>query len=135
MKKFNCILLVDDDPFFNVQHERLLQQLDISREVKTAGNGIEALRFIEDFKKSHSNCAPEIIVTDINMPEMGGLEFLAAYNKLYAANKENVEVIVLTSITNKTVIHHLENMNVKHFITKPLTEKKLLDFFVYGYNT
>ena len=63
------ILVVDDEPALLRAVERFLTGLGY--EVSAAGNGTEALAAIEE-------ATPDLLITDINMPEMDGIEILNA---------------------------------------------------------
>lgn len=61
------ILVVEDDPQLNLTYDILLKK--IGHEVAHALNGFEALDQVKEFK-------PELILLDIRMPKMDGIEFL-----------------------------------------------------------
>lgn len=79
------ILVVDDDPFIRDMLAVILESNDYSTD--TAVNGIEALQ------KYSADSDIGLIVSDMNMPEMNGLELI---NALRNNNKTDVPVIVLT---------------------------------------
>ena len=62
------ILVVDDDQAIRSSLARFLGRLD--HEVVQAGDGREALRVME-------KASPDLVITDINMPEMDGIEIIA----------------------------------------------------------
>lgn len=84
--------------------------------VKEASNGIEALDIMKDF-------TPDIIISDLEMPEMNGVEFIKELRK---TNKD-VCIIVLTAHTNSEYLLELIDMHIEHFIIKPMNFEKLLD--------
>ena len=66
------ILIVDDSRAMRSLVRRALRQADIdTKEVKEAENGLQALEVLKDF-------APDLILSDWNMPEMSGIELLRA---------------------------------------------------------
>ncbi len=79
------ILLAEDDPFARSMLEVILS--DEGYEVKTAGNGQEALKVF------YGDNDIDIIVTDMNMPEINGLELIRKLRD----DKNDVPIIVLTS--------------------------------------
>ena len=74
MKK-NTILLVEDDELDVISFERTLKKLDIEYDLYVAHNGKEALNLLTDVTKP---IHPEVILLDLNMPKMNGIEFLKA---------------------------------------------------------
>ena len=79
------ILLVEDDPFARAMLEQILS--DKGYRVKMAENGVEGLKIF------YGNNDVDLIITDMNMPQMDGLELI---QQLRDANQE-VPIIVLTS--------------------------------------
>src|SRR6187402_323813 len=108
MKKFNCVMLVDDDETCNFITEKIITKLNISTHTKSMKNGQEALSFIEEnYESSPDNdlsaLCPDLILLDINMPVMDGLEFLEEfYNNKILEKKytDQTSIYVLTSSDN-----------------------------------
>ncbi len=67
------ILLVEDDLVDVMTVKRALKELKIDNALTVAGNGEEALELIKD-----DAVRPGIVLLDLNMPKMNGLEFLQA---------------------------------------------------------
>jgi CheY-like chemotaxis protein len=124
MRKFNCILLVDDDFASNYLTETVLQDMELTDHIHISKNGQEALHFVEQNCKANSSTCPELILLDINMPVMDGFEFLKEFEKIQA-NKQPTYVILLTTSTNNKDIEKAKHFNVMAYLEKPLTEEKL----------
>lgn len=125
MDKLNCVLLVDDDKVTNFISERVVKKLNLSNKVKTAGDGEEALLYLT------SNCCsfgdfPDLIILDNHMPEMTGIEFMQFYNRLNLQSSNKSKIVVLTASENEEDKKKLMELGVEGYITKPLTEEKLL---------
>lgn len=105
------VMIVDDDHFilnmYKVKFERSGFQ------VKTASNGQEALDV------ARSGYVPDVLLIDILMPVMGGLEFLTHIReeKLF----ENVPIVVLSNQSQSTDISEAMKMGVKTYIVKATT--------------
>lgn len=84
------------------------------KEVYEARNGLEALEIYEEYR-------PKIILSDIEMPKMNGLEFV----KKVRQNDISTAIIMLTAYSNEEYLMNLINLNINHFILKPLNSKKL----------
>jgi two-component system response regulator (stage 0 sporulation protein F) len=114
-KQATKILIVDDEENARVALSRLLAKEGF--QVDNVSNGFEALNYLRQQ-------IVQIIVTDINMPEMDGIAFLRELNK----NFPKVNVIMLTAYGG--VESYLEAMNLGAFeyINKPvkIDELKLI---------
>jgi CheY-like chemotaxis protein len=119
MPSFNCILLVDDDYVNNFLTERLLRRSNIAREIKAVRNGEEALTYLSEEK----NKFPELILLDLNMPEMNGIVFLKNFKKMVLDRK--VKVVLLTGSIDPEEKVTLEKLGFPDLIQKPFTEEKL----------
>lgn len=124
MKKLKKVLLVDDDFINNYLNELLLQEMDITEDIMIASNGEEALNYVEQTCKSIHDC-PELILLDINMPIMNGLEFLEAFATRQKDIYNHTSVVMLTSSSDDKDIEQATKFNIKGYLSKPLTEEKL----------
>jgi len=101
------LLIVDDETDIREFAKRFFTKRDI--EVFTAGNGKEALEIVE----KHN---PDLILLDVNMDEMSGVEVL----KTLRENKNEVKVIMVTGVEDEDVINEANSLGVKGYIHKPL---------------
>lgn len=113
MKKYN-ILLVEDEQAIR---ESLSEMLEISgHDVISAINGKDGLQLLE-------TNTPDIIITDVMMPEMDGFDFLKAIRK--TGNHNMVPVIMLTAkVDIDSKLHGLE-LGADDYITKPFEFREL----------
>src|SRR5690349_16771786 len=96
MKVPAYILLVDDDEVDAEAIFRSFARHKISNPIAHAVDGIEALAFLRGDQQSNPLPRPYIILLDLNMPRMNGLEFLRAIRQ-DAALKSSVVFILTTS--------------------------------------
>src|SRR5688572_26449787 len=93
------ILLVEDDYVDAISFERALKKLNVSHRLTIARNGREALDLLEG-KAGKSAMYPDLIILDLNMPRMSGLEFLEV---LRADRKLSQLPVFITTTSNDDV--------------------------------
>ena len=121
MQNSKSILLVEDDHTDVIIVKRALKDLEITNELVHAADGKEALEYLQN--GSDRNVG--IILLDLNMPRMGGLEFLTI-----AKNSEvlkDIPVVVLTTSTNKRDIVESFRLGVVGYMVKPIDYNKFVD--------
>ena len=117
MKKL-VALVVDDS---QTARELLIDWLLKSDyEVLEAENGLEAFKKVESFTRPI-----DLILTDYNMPEMTGIEFLYRL-QLKGLALETAKVLISTEKPNADAIRTAEIKNFKCWIVKPVKEKILV---------
>ena len=89
---FKSILIVDDDEVSNFITERTIQ-INLGSRVKTVTNGQEAIKYLED----HDH--PDLVLLDLNMPLMNGVQFLE-YLEINGIELKSSIVILTTSGRN-----------------------------------
>ena len=122
MPKLTSVLLVDDDPTNNFLNERLLKRLDVADQILVAHNGQEALDLLR--AADTPPAFPPLILLDIQMPIMNGIEFLHAYEQL-PAQQHTTTVVVLTTSTDSRDLARLDGLPAVSRVNKPLTAEKL----------
>ncbi len=115
MKK-NTILLVEDDELDVISFERTLKKLAIEYDLYIAHNGKEALSLLNDENKPIN---PDVILLDLNMPKMNGIEFLKALRneKKFAEHK----VFVMTTSSESVDRAVAEQLGISGYFIKPLS--------------
>jgi two-component system, chemotaxis family, chemotaxis protein CheY len=111
------ILIVDDSAVMRKIVERALRQagLDIG-EVLEASNGAEALVEVQ-------KGALDIILSDINMPVMDGLEFLRSLSAVEAA--KGVPVVMITTEGSEARVVEALSAGAKGYLRKPFTPEQV----------
>ncbi|HZP80734.1 MAG TPA: response regulator [Chthonomonadaceae bacterium] len=120
-KKVLNILLVEDDELDVMNVRRAFQKNNIANPLHVASNGVEALEMLRGNGNGASAIPPErrIILLDLNMPKMGGIEFLRELR----ADPElrPIPVIVLTTSDEERDKVEAYRLNVAGYILKPVT--------------
>lgn len=93
------IFLIEDDDIDAMELYRYLHKEHITNPVVRAGDGLEALEML----KNNEVQAPYIILLDLNLPRMNGLEFLEAI-RLNPRFKHSVVFVLTTSGSNQDIL-------------------------------
>lgn len=126
MRKLPALVLVDDDDTTNFLHERLFTTMAVTDQVIVAVNGAEALAVLPQALGAVSSADhPALVLLDLNMPVMGGIEFLEAYQRLPLAQQQAARVVVLTTSMSSRDLGRVEDLPIAGLATKPLTREKI----------
>jgi CheY-like chemotaxis protein len=124
------ILLVEDDEVDVMTVQRAFRHGQITNPLYIASNGIEALAMLRGEPGKPPVVPPDrrIILLDLNMPKMNGLEFL---QELRAdATIQHIPVIVFTTSTEETTRLETYGLNVAGYILKPVTFDNFVEILV-----
>lgn len=112
------VLLVDDEPIIL---QGLSMVIDWEKEgfeiIGTAGNGVEALQMIRTE-------APDIVITDIKMPRMTGLELM---ERVKVKNASKISFIMLTGFDDFSYAREAIKYEAVDYLLKPVEKKDLLE--------
>jgi CheY-like chemotaxis protein len=112
-------MIIDDDTINNMVCQLVIKNSVPDSTTMCFVNPIEALEYLKDI--NHSK--PEIILLDINMPEMDGWEFLEKYESVELKTK----IVILSSSTNENDKYRAEKHPlVINYVSKPLTIEKMM---------
>ena len=113
--KTYTILLIEDDELDVISVQRSLKKIDIKYELFTAYNGKEALAML---KAENTTLYPDLILLDLNMPKMNGIEFLK--NLRADSSLKNLKVFIMTTSAESTDRSAAEELGISGYIIKPL---------------
>jgi CheY-like chemotaxis protein len=110
------ILLVEDDEVDVMNVRRAFERNNVSNPLFLAGNGLEALEILRNGAVPRER---RLILLDLNMPKMNGIEFLQALR----ADPElaSTPVVVLTTSNDDQDKIDAYNLNVAGYLLKPVT--------------
>ena len=111
------ILLVEDDTLDVMDARRTLDRMDILYKMHVAKNGEEALEYLSEVKQTGAD-KPDIILLDLNMPKMNGIEFLTHLRQM--DEWKETKVFVITTSDEGEDKELSQNLNVSGYIVKPL---------------
>lgn len=112
------ILLVEDDELDVISVERSLKKINLNIKLYTAYNGIEALSILKGEANEKLESLPDIILLDLNMPKMNGLEFLKELRK--DEKYQGVKVFIMTTSNDDKDRHITQDLGVSGYILKPM---------------
>ena len=115
--KIQIVIADNNKDFCNILNEYLSCQEDI---VVTgiANNGVEALKLIEEKK-------PDLVLLDIIMPIIGGLDVIERLNTTYLYHVPRI--IVLSAISQKKTIQKAISLGVDYYVVKPFNIEELIE--------
>ena len=114
MKK-HTILLVEDDELDIISVQRSLKNLGSEYELHMAYNGKEALVLL---KEKNPPLDPDVILLDLNMPKMNGIEFLKILRTDNAL--KHLKVFIMTTSAERMDRSLTDQLGVSGYIIKPL---------------
>ncbi|HEY0243178.1 MAG TPA: response regulator [Gemmatimonadaceae bacterium] len=110
------ILLVEDDEVDVMNVRRAFERNNVSNPLYVAGNGLEALAMLRDGTVPSER---RLILLDLNMPKMNGIEFLQALRS--DPELSSAPVVVLTTSNDDQDKIDAYNLNVAGYLLKPVT--------------
>jgi CheY-like chemotaxis protein len=121
MRTSKPILLVEDDNVDAMTVKRALKELKVTNPLVHQINGEEALNYL----RADNNHRPCVILLDLNMPRMNGIEFL----KVAKADTELRQIPVIVLTTSKDEHDKMESFqsSVAGYIVKPTDYKKFVE--------
>jgi CheY-like chemotaxis protein len=121
MQTLRPILLVEDDSVDAMTVKRAMRDLHVTNSVMHSVNGEEAIAYLSDPAREK----PFVILLDLNMPKMSGIEFL----KIIKADAvlKMIPVIVLTTSKEKKDVLESFEFGAAGYMTKPVEYAKFVE--------
>ena len=116
MERLINILLVDDDEVIVMNIKRAFEKNGIANPVWVANDGVEALAIL---RSSELPTERRILVLDLNMPRMTGIELLREIRK--DPNLRSLPVVVFTTSNEARDRSDTWGLNIASFLVKPST--------------
>jgi CheY-like chemotaxis protein len=121
MRTLRPILLIEDDSVDAMTVKRAMRDLRITNDVVHAVNGEDAIKYLTDPEKEK----PFVILLDLNMPKMNGVEFLKVVKS--KPNLKIIPVIVFTTSKEKQDVFESFQLGAAGYMTKPVDYVKFVD--------
>ena len=126
MSLFRSILLIDDDEIANHLHTQLINKHNISREIFSETNGKDGYDFIRK-RYYNGRSLPSLIILDIDMPVQNGFGFLDQLLNSELLAVKNIPVAIVTNSLRPKDMKRIKELGDFVYISKPLTDEKLLE--------
>jgi CheY-like chemotaxis protein len=108
------ILILEDDFEDQELLQEVLREIGIKEEMIFFEDGVKALDYLMTAAEQ-----PFLIISDINLPGMSGLQFQQKINESEYLRKKSIPLVFLTTVENKAVIEQVYSLTVQGFFTKP----------------
>ncbi|MDO5975112.1 response regulator [Flavivirga jejuensis] len=113
MKNNLKVLLIEDDMIEIMKFNRVVASLKLQHTIIEANNGEDALKILQ--KKDE---LPDIILLDLNMPKINGIEFLNILKK--DNTLKYIPTIILTTSNNQNDLLECYKIGIAGYVLKPL---------------
>ncbi|MBT8234576.1 MAG: response regulator [Bacteroidia bacterium] len=107
------ILFIEDDQIEGMKLQRTVSNLGMRHTIKIAQNGEEALELLQD-----PHALPDLILLDLNMPRMNGIEFLSRIKNNEA--QKYLPTVILTTSMNREDLLECYRIGIAGYVIKPL---------------
>ena len=114
------ILFIEDDLIETMKFQRIISKMQLTHKIREAKNGEEALNELKS-----SPGLPDIILLDLNMPRMSGLEFLKILKEDEVLRY--LPTIVLTTSENQADLLEAYRIGIAGYVIKPLKPEDYQD--------
>lgn len=123
------ILLIEDDAIEVMKFNRVLSTMEVKHKIIEANNGEEALTILKV-----KEIIPDIIILDLNMPKINGIEFLGVLKE--DEHLRYIPTVILTTSNNRHDLLECYKIGIAGYLLKPLKFddykdriKKLIDYW------
>ncbi len=113
------ILVIDDEPFLRKLIIRVLYELEIER-ITEADDGAEALSKIDDSANDF-----DLIICDLEMPNMDGFEFVRKLREKTPSPNADVPVLIVTGHSEPESVQSAVEAGIHGYLVKPVSKQAL----------
>ena len=113
MDKYLTVLLIEDNLIEIMKMKRTLSFLNSKHTLQVKNNTEDALELLSDKSK-----IPDLILLDLNMPKISGIEFLSIIKK--DEYYKHIPIVILTTSDNQKDLKACFKMGISGYVLKPL---------------
>ncbi|NNE31569.1 MAG: response regulator [Winogradskyella sp.] len=122
-------MIIDDNKIDLFVSQKIIEKYDSEINVRTFNSATSALNYLKICPLKHNSetiVMPDVILLDINMPQIDGFQFIEEYKALNLPKAKDVKIIMLTSSLYLEDIQRAEKeAYCSGYIDKPLTKEKI----------
>jgi CheY-like chemotaxis protein len=111
------VLLVEDNPTDVFVIKEVIKQSELNLDLRVASDGQEALSYFQDLARSEKPSCPALVLLDLNLPKVGGIEVLRQLREGTPCNR--TPVIVVTSSTAEADRVAVQRLGAEAVFHKP----------------
>ena len=119
------ILLVEDNPADIRLTQEALKGIELEHRLHVAEDGVAALAYLSGAFYGQSGTRPDIILLDLNLPRLGGLEVLAAIKS--SDDMKSIPVIIMSSSASAADVSAAYRLNANCYTKKPMEIDRFFD--------
>ena len=124
--RYSSVMLIDDSEMDNMLNKMILQTVKFSETIQVFKSSIDALEYLT--RGADTINIPELILLDINMPEMNGFEFMDEFQKLPPKISNYTKVYIISSSDDPIDITHASKYkSIIKYLKKPLNRLELME--------
>ena len=120
MERVLKILLIEDDVIEIMKLNRTISRLKLNHKIVEANNGEEALNLLSD-----KDNLPDLILLDLNMPKINGIEFLGILKNDEVLRY--IPTVILTTSNNQKDLQRCFEIGVSGYVLKPLKYEEYVE--------
>ena len=121
------IFLIDDDPLYHELAHLMIKENMLFDNFISYTKAELALEYLIKHKDNPESL-PDLILLDLNMPEMDGWNFICLYEDLLPVLKKRINVFIVTSsIDQRDEVRSMAYPFIRGFYSKPITIEALFD--------
>jgi len=119
------IVMIEDDEGHARLIERNIRRAGIMNEIRHFPDGGSALRYLHDDVTGPAHNGPALVLLDLNLPDMSGIDILADIKS--SDQLRRTPVVVLTTTDDKVEIQRCYDLGCNVYITKPVNYESFAD--------
>jgi len=128
MKKLTKVVIVDDNPYSNIASKRVIQLSKTFDTIQTFEDPVLAFSYLQSlYERDVYSEIPDLILVDLNMPEMSGWDFIHTFELLPYESTKVTDIKILTGSDDDGDRRKASTFSrISDFITKPLNIEKIM---------